>query len=104
MTALPEAKLAREAEICYGVIGCVTDYDSWHEQREAVTVKIVLDILAANIQLARNIVRLAVGRLPAERHCDCASALQTAIVTAPDRIPADLKEKVRPIIGKYIRS
>ena len=103
MTALPEAKLAREAEICYGVIGCVTDYDSWHERREAVTVKIVLDILAANMQLARNIVRLAIGRLAGERHCECASALQTAIVTAPDRIPADVKQKLRPIIGKYIR-
>ncbi len=103
MTALPEAKLAREAEICYGVIGCVTDYDSWHERREAVTVKIVLDILAANVQLARNIVRRAVARLPAERHCECASALQTAIVTAPERIPADVKEKLRPIIGKYVR-
>jgi 5'-methylthioadenosine phosphorylase len=103
MTALPEAKLAREAEICYGVIGCVTDYDSWHERREAVTVKVILDILAANIQLARNIVRLAVARLPADRHCDCASALETAIVTAPERIPADVKGRLQPIIGRYIR-
>jgi len=103
MTALPEAKLAREAETCYGVIACVTDYDSWHERREAVTVNAVLDIMRANIQLARNIVRLAVARLPAERHCDCARALETAIVTAPERIPLEVKERLRPIIGKYVR-
>jgi 5'-methylthioadenosine phosphorylase len=103
MTALPEAKLAREAEMCYGVIGCVTDYDGWHERREAVTVDVVLDIMRKNIQLARDIIRLALSRLPAERHCPCATALETAIVTAPENVPPAVKDRLRPIIGKYIR-
>ncbi len=103
MTALPEAKLAREAEICYGVIGCVTDYDSWHERREAVTVDVVLDIMRKNIQLARDIIRLAVSRLPAARRCPCATALEGAIVTTLEIVPLAVKEKLRPIIGKYVR-
>ncbi|OGO37094.1 MAG: methylthioadenosine phosphorylase [Chloroflexi bacterium RBG_16_57_8] len=102
MTALPEAKLAREAEICYAIIGCATDYDSWHEHREAVTVQVILDILHKNIDTAKKIIKLAVGRIGAKRDCECATALRTAIVTAPDLMPPETKKKLELLIGKYI--
>ena len=103
MTALPEAKLAREAEICYAVIGCVTDYDSWHERHEPVTVEVILGILRRNADTARKIIKLAVGRIPAKRDCECATALKTAIVTAPELIPPAQKKKLDLLIGKYIK-
>lgn len=103
MTALPEAKLAREAEICYAVIGCVTDYDSWHERHEPVTVEVILNILRQNADTARKIIKLAVGRIPRSRNCECATALKTAIVTAPAQIPPAQKKKLDLLIGKYIR-
>jgi len=106
MTALPElpeAKLAREAEICYAIIACVTDYDSWHETREPVTVDVILDNLHRNIAAARKIIKLAVSRMPEKRDCECATALKTAIVTAPELIPAGQKQKLDLLIGKYIR-
>jgi 5'-methylthioadenosine phosphorylase len=103
MTALPEAKLAREAEICYAVIGCVTDYDSWHERHEPVTVEVILDILRQNADTARKIIKLAVGRIPKSRHCECATALKTAIVTAPELIPPAQKKKLDLLIRKYIK-
>ncbi len=103
MTALPEAKLAREAEMCYAVIGCVTDYDSWHETTEPVTVDIILNILHKNVDTARKIIKLAVTRIPEKRECGCASALKTAIVTAPEVIPAETKKKLNLILGKYIK-
>jgi 5'-methylthioadenosine phosphorylase len=103
MTALPEAKLAREAEICYAVIGCVTDYDSWHERHEPVTVEVILNILRRNADTARKIIKLAVGRIPGSRNCECATALKTAIVTAPELIPPAQKKKLDLLIGKYIR-
>jgi 5'-methylthioadenosine phosphorylase len=102
MTALPEAKLAREAEICYAVLGCVTDYDSWQEQREAVTVQTVLQTLNQNVETAKKIIRLTVERLRGKPDCECGTALQSAIVTAPDVIPSSIKEQLRPIIGKYV--
>jgi 5'-methylthioadenosine phosphorylase len=103
MTALPEAKLAREAEICYAVIGCVTDYDSWHERHEPVTVEVILDILRKNAATARKIIKLAIGRIPKKRDCECATALKTAIVTAPELIPPAQKKKLDLLIGKYIK-
>lgn len=102
MTALPEAKLAREAEICYAVIGCVTDYDSWHEAEAPVTVDMILTTMHHNIEAAKQIIRLAVARIPEERGCECAHALDAAIVTAPEAIPPRLREKLALIIGKYI--
>ncbi|MFC1949534.1 S-methyl-5'-thioadenosine phosphorylase [Chloroflexota bacterium] len=102
MTALPEAKLAREAEICYAVIGCVTDYDSWWEHAEAITVDVILETMHHNIDTAKNIIKLAVSRIPEQRDCSCASALATAFVTAPEAIPAEQKKKLSLIIGKYI--
>ena len=102
MTALPEAKLAREAEICYASIACVSDYDCWHEAHESVTVEIIVDILRKNADNAKKIIRLAVGRIPERRDCPCASALKTAIITAPEMIPAEQKEKLNLLIGKYL--
>ncbi|MFC1928728.1 S-methyl-5'-thioadenosine phosphorylase [Chloroflexota bacterium] len=103
MTALPEAKLAREAEICYAVIGCVTDYDSWWEPGNPVTVDIILDTLRKNADTAKKIIKLAIGRIPEKRHCGCPTALATAIVTAPERIPPEQKNKLDLLIGKYLR-
>ncbi len=102
MTALPEAKLAREAEICYAIIGCVSDYDSWHKGREPVTVDVILNTLHKNIDIAKKIIKLAVAKIPKERSCECATALETAIITSPELIPTEQKEKLNLLIGKYI--
>ena len=93
MTALPEAKLAREAEICYAIIAGVTDYDSWQEQSEPLTVDVILNILRQNIDTIKKIIKLAVARIPEERHCDCATALKDAIVTSPKVYTAGAEEK-----------
>ncbi|MBI2830462.1 MAG: S-methyl-5'-thioadenosine phosphorylase [Chloroflexi bacterium] len=103
MTALPEAKLAREAEICYAIIGCVTDYDSWWQPGKPVTVDMILDTMHHNVDMAKSIIKLAVGRIAKERTCACATALKMAIVTAPDRIPPEQKEKLELLIGKYVK-
>jgi len=103
MTALPEAKLAREAEICYSVIACVTDYDSWHETIAPVSMDTVLAVMQRNMTMARQIIKLAVARLSGTRSCDCASALANAITTDPKTIPPEIKQKLKPIIGKYIK-
>ncbi|MBI4181231.1 MAG: S-methyl-5'-thioadenosine phosphorylase [Chloroflexi bacterium] len=103
MTALPEAKLAREAEICYAIIGCITDYDSWWQPGKPVTVDVILDVLRKNVATAKQIIKLAVSRIPRQRDCDCATALETAIVTAPDLIPPAQKQKLNLLIGKYIK-
>jgi len=102
MTVLPEAKLAREAEICYSVIGCATDYDSWHENTEPVTVDVILDILHKNADTAKKIIKLAASRIPERRNCDCATALATAIVTPAELIPTEQKKKLNLLIGKYL--
>jgi len=102
MTVLPEAKLAREAEICYASIGCVTDYDSWMERSQPVTIDVVLSCQHRNIDTAKKIIKLAVSRIPERRDCDCATALKTAIVTAPELIPAEQREKLDLLIGKYL--
>jgi 5'-methylthioadenosine phosphorylase len=103
MTVLPEAKLAREAEICYASIACITDYDSWHETNEAVSVEAILTTMRNNIELAKKTIRLAAGRMPEKRGCGCASALGGAIVTDTVVIPAGQKKKLDLIIGKYIK-
>ena len=102
MTALPEAKLAREAEICYAIIGCVSDYDSWHEEKEPVTVDVILNTLHKNIDITKKIIKLAVTKIPEKRNCSCATALKTAIITSPELIPTEQKEKLNLLIGKYI--
>jgi len=102
MTALPETKLAREAEICCASIACVSDYDSWHHEREPVTVEVILDVLHKSMDTAKRIIKLAVSRIPERRDCGCATALKTAIVTAPELIPAEQKKKLNLLIGKYL--
>ena len=102
MTALPEAKLAREAEICYAIIACVSDYDSWHKQNQPVTIDIVLNILHQSTDTAKKTIKLAVTRIPEKRHCGCATALKTAIITDPKLIPTEQKKKLNLLIGKYL--
>lgn len=102
MTALPEAKLAREAEICYAIIGCVTDYDSWWEPGTPVTVEMILDTMHKNIEMSKKIIKHAVGRIAAKRTCTCPHAVENAIVTSPRAIPPATKKKLELIIGKYI--
>jgi len=102
MTALPEAKLAREAEICYAIVAGVTDYDSWQEQSEPFSVDAILDILRKNSATAKKIIKLAVARIPEKRDCECATALKAAIVTAPRFIPPEQKKKLSLLIGRYL--
>jgi len=102
MTALPEAKLAREAEICYAIIGCATDYDSWMERSEPVTIDAILSVQRHNIDTAKAIIKMAVSRVPEKRECGCATAMAGAIVTDPALIPAEQKKKLNLLIGKYI--
>ena len=102
MTNLQEAKLAREAEICYTTIALVTDYDCWHPDHDSVTVEMVMSTLAKNAATAQQIIAGAVERLPYERSCECASALKYALVTRPEMVPDQVKKDLAPIIGKYI--
>ena len=102
MTNLQEAKLAREAEICYSTLALVTDYDCWHPEHDSVTVDMIVGNLLANASMAQRIIAEAVSRVPDVRSCECATALQTAIITRPDAIPAQTKRDLAPIIGKYI--
>jgi 5'-methylthioadenosine phosphorylase len=102
MTNLQEAKLAREAEICYATIALVTDYDCWHPEHDSVTVEMIVSNLMRNAEMAQRIIAGAVEQLPIERRCECARALATAIITRPEVIPAAAKERLRPIIGKYL--
>jgi len=102
MTNLQEAKLAREAEICYTTIALVTDYDCWHPDHDSVTVEMVMSTLAKNAATAQQIIAGAVERLPYDRTCECASALKYALVTRPEMVPDQIKKDLAPIIGKYI--
>jgi len=103
MTNLQEAKLAREAEICYAVMALSTDYDCWYEGEEDVTIQQVIETVNANVGMAKKIVETVVPRIPETRECECATAMQYGVMTAPDAIPAETKEKLRDIIGKYIQ-
>jgi 5'-methylthioadenosine phosphorylase len=102
MTNLQEAKLAREAEICYTTIALVTDYDCWHPDHDSVTVEMVMSTLAKNAATAQQIIAGAVERLPYERTCECATALKYALVTRPEMVPDQVKKDLAPIIGRYI--
>jgi 5'-methylthioadenosine phosphorylase len=103
MTALPEAKLAREAEICYATLACTTDYDTWHETEESVTIEMALANLERNADTARRIIDIAAARIPQRRECGCAEALKDAIITAPEKIPERMKKDLDLLIGKYIK-
>ncbi|MGI6375585.1 MAG: S-methyl-5'-thioadenosine phosphorylase [Anaerolineae bacterium] len=103
MTALPEAKLAREAELCYSTVAMVTDYDCWHETEESVTADMVVANMQANVEAAKRIIRGVVKRVAAaERNCGCGSALAGALMTAREKMPPQRVEMLRPLIGRYL--
>jgi len=102
MTNLQEAKLAREAEICYTTIALITDYDCWHPSHDQVTVEMIVANLMQNASNAQRVIAAAVDRLPFDRTCECASALKYAIITRPEAIPADVKRELAPLVGKYL--
>ena len=103
MTNLQEAKLSREAEICYATLALVTDYDCWHPDHDSVTVDMIVSVLLQNAKTAQAIIAEAVARMPESRSCACGSALATAIITRPEAIPAKVKGDLAPIIGKYLK-
>ena len=103
MTNLQEAKLAREAEICYTTIAHVTDYDCWHPEADHVNVDMIVANLQRNVQVAQQIIAEAVERVPSERGCSCGSALATAILTSPDAISEQTRRDLAPLISKYVR-
>ena len=102
MTNLQEAKLAREAEICYATVALVTDYDCWHPDHDAVTVDQVIAVLNQNSENGQELIRTAVRVLDRQRPCKCGSALKSAILTEKTKIPAEIKEKLALLIGKYL--
>ncbi len=103
MTNVTEAKLAREAELCYSTIALVTDYDCWHKEEEAVTTDAIVAIIHKNVDTSKKIIKEAVSRISSESECGCHSALKDAIITSRDGIPSETKEKLGLIIGKYIK-
>ncbi len=102
MTNLQEAKLAREAEICYATVAMVTDYDCWREGHDAVTIEEIVAVLHKNAANACAVVKQAVAAMPKERTCACASAAKYAVLTQPDAIPAAAKERLKLLFGKYM--
>jgi 5'-methylthioadenosine phosphorylase len=102
MTAIPEANLAREAEICYACMAHVTDYDVWHVEEEPVTVTMVIERLLANVEVSKQALTNLIPTLPAERHCACANALREALITDQRVIPDRVKRDLAPIIGRYL--
>jgi 5'-methylthioadenosine phosphorylase len=103
MTNLQEAKLAREAEICYVTIAMVTDYDCWHPHHDAVTVEQIVSVLVKNAENAAKVVKASIEAMPKARSCKCGRALANAILTDPAKIPAATKEKLQLILGKYLK-
>ena len=103
MTNLQEAKLAREAEICYVTIALVTDYDCWHPDHDAVTVEMVIQNLQQNARTAQRVIANAAAKLPVERSCECARALAAAIITRPEAIAAETRRELAPLVGKYLK-
>jgi 5'-methylthioadenosine phosphorylase len=101
MTAVPEAQLAREAEICYATMAHVTDYDVWHEEEEAVNVEMLIANLNANAAMSKKAIVILAPLLGNERPCDCDKTLSTAIITRPDLIPPGKIEELGPIVSKY---
>jgi 5'-methylthioadenosine phosphorylase len=103
MTNLQEAKLAREAEICYATVAMVTDYDCWREGHDAVTIEEIVRVLHQNAENAARVVKAAVAAMPSSlvRNCPCASAAKYAVLTKPEAIPAAAREKLKLLFGKY---
>ncbi|NQT47231.1 MAG: S-methyl-5'-thioadenosine phosphorylase [Candidatus Omnitrophica bacterium] len=103
MTNMAEARLAREAEICYSTAAMVTDYDCWHESAESVTIDMIIDNLKKNAEMAKKLIIKTIAKLPLERKCSCASTLQYAIITPADLIPKRTKQKLHIFINKYMK-
>jgi 5'-methylthioadenosine phosphorylase len=103
MTNLQEAKLAREAEICYATLALVTDYDCWHPEHDSVTVDLIIANLIQNAATAQKTITEAVGRISGARSCACKDALATAIITQPGLVPAETRKELEPIIRKYMK-
>ncbi len=103
MTAAPEAKLAREAEMCYAILACSTDYDCWHTEHDNVTTEMILENLRSNVEVSKQIVKNMISKMvDEERNCACANALQYAIATNPDKIPIAKKHQLKIILDKYL--
>ena len=102
MTNLQEAKLAREAEICYVTVAMVTDYDAWREGHDSVTIEEIVAVLQQNAENACKVVKAAVAAMPAERTCACSSAARYAVLTQPEAIPDATKQKLKLLFGKYL--
>jgi 5'-methylthioadenosine phosphorylase len=103
MTNLQEAKLAREAEICYATLALITDYDSWHPDHDSVTVDLIVANLLQNAVTAQRVIAEAVGRIEGSRTCECAIALASALITRPEFVPERTRQELAPIIGKYMK-
>jgi 5'-methylthioadenosine phosphorylase len=105
MTNIGEARLAREAEICYATLACITDYDCWYLDggSESVSIEMIIRNLTRNVSVAKEILRRAIPKLASHKGCLCHSALKDAIITRPDTIPAATKKKMELIVGKYIK-
>jgi 5'-methylthioadenosine phosphorylase len=103
MTNLQEAKLAREAEMCYATLALVTDYDCWHPDHDSVTVDLIIANLLQNAVTAQRTIAEAVAKIEGPRTCACKDALATAIITRPEHVPASTKKELEPIIGKYVK-
>ncbi len=102
MTALPEAKLAREAEICYATLALVTDYDTWHETEQDVSVEIIVENLVKNVTVSQKIIRALIPEIPVGRDCICATALENAIITSPAQVDKDTKARLSAIVSRYL--
>jgi len=103
MTNMPEAKLAREAEICYSTLALSTDYDCWHKDHDNVTVEDVISILLQNTELAKKVVKNTVSLLSSNKDCNCENSLENAIITQSEAIGKEVKDKYNLLIGKYIQ-
>jgi len=104
MTAAPEAKLAREAEICYALLACSTDYDCWHTEHEFVTADMIFENLAANVEVAKRVVKSLIPKIPDKREeCTCSNAIEKSIATNPSVMPEATKRKLRLLVGKYLK-
>jgi 5'-methylthioadenosine phosphorylase len=104
MTALPEAKLAREAEICYATLACSTDYDCWHDTHADVTAEMIVGNLLKNVDVSRQAVGLALQRLPVQRTCGCQDALKDALITSMDLVPPETLRRLGPLISRYAKA
>ncbi len=103
MTNLQEARLAREAEICYSTLAMITDFDCWHPEHDSVTAEQIIANLGENAETAKAVLRAAVRRLPIARDCECESALKYALVTAPELVPEKVRRELEPIVGRYMK-